>query len=139
MKLNAKWSLAWANDAQTVLIVRVHDHLTWEEYRKGSRDVAKCITDVAHRVDVVYVCETGDSPLPPGGAPHHFRATLIEERPRNKGMCVLVQAPTLLASTVHMSLMAMGAGKSIRLVFANTVEEALRIIDRRQRISTGKG
>ncbi len=129
------WSWEWADSRQNVLLIYVHDNLTWDDYHAASERIQQIVESVPHVVDIAYVFETRESPLPPGGAPHHFRVTLESFDPCNKGVCVLVKAPILLTSTLHMTLAALGVRNSIPLEFASSIDEALRIIDRRQRRS----
>jgi len=132
------WSWEWADSQQSVLSVHIYGPLNWEEYRNAWQVITHVISGVPHKVDVIYVFETEVSPLPPGGATRHFRETLLEAQPHNKRMCVLVNAPTLLASTLQLSITAMGAGDVIRLMFANTPDDAQRIIRRRGQAASGQ-
>ncbi len=125
------------DDPEQILLLRLEDGWTWEEYHSVVAQLSETVRQLNHTVDAI-VENTAKIPFPAGSALSNLRQ-VTRVLPNNFGVIVVV-SPNPFVKTINNILMQLAPKLRETIALADTREEAYAIVVERraQRGSTVK-
>ena len=118
--------ITWGDDAKTLLNVRIHSNVSWDQYHDMCNEAVKLLKSVPHRVDMIFVAEVD---VPSGNPlPHFKRASVQLQSAENLGYCISVVPMNIPLARVFMSLIYRAYGISSKFQNVYSLEEAQQMI-----------
>jgi hypothetical protein len=118
------FTISWFDDAETILLYKPTEPLTWDEIENGVRQGQAMVKGKPHTVDMVYQLNAYLQ-VPAGNPLTHFQA-VSQTNPANAGMIVIVAAPTLIQTFARITSSMMGDNDTLR--FVDRLDEAALVI-----------
>lgn len=125
-----KISIAWGNDAHTVVRWTFSGSWTWKDYTAAKQHSDRLLASVDHKVDMI--CDVRLSPTLNQEFLSAYKSD-INTAPSNLDLIVMVGASRLVRSSVEI-VMRMSPGKppGTNFVFADTMEQGYALIAKYQ-------
>jgi len=80
--------LMWSDETKTLLNVRIHGTVSWDQYHDMCNEAVMMLKSVPHRVDMIFMTEV-DVPSE-NTLPHFKRASVLLQSASNLGYCISV-------------------------------------------------
>jgi hypothetical protein len=114
--------VTWSDSEKTLLKVRIHGDVSWDQYHAMCDVASDMLTSVSHRVDIIFVAEVD---VPSGNPlPHFKRASLRLQSAPNLGYCLSVVPINIPLARVFMSLIYRAYGISNKFQNVSSLKEA---------------
>ena len=118
--------ITWGDTEKTLLNVRIHGDVSWDQYHDMCDEAAALLASVPHRVDMIFMAEVD---VPSGNPlPHFKRATVRLQESGNLGYCISVVPINIPLAGVFMNLVYRAYGISSKFRNVYNLEEAQHLI-----------
>lgn len=118
--------VTWYDADKTIISVNFCGDWTWEDYSNTAAEILELTQDIHYRIDQV-IDMRASGPVPQGPALMFMNRSYKIAKFKQQGITVLVGAGTILHALV--TALAMTDRKRPPRLFADTIEEALRLIE----------
>jgi len=116
----------WSDEQKTLLNVRIHGNVSWDQYHDMCDVAVTMLASVPHRVDMIFQAEVD---VPSGNPlPHFKRASMRLQAAKNLGYCISVVPINIPLARVFMSLIYRAYGISNKFQNVYDLKEAQQMI-----------
>ncbi|MEO8607692.1 MAG: hypothetical protein ABI690_07430 [Chloroflexota bacterium] len=123
-------TVEWANAERTVLLYRVTEHWTWDDFHSANQTTHDLLVSIDHPVDLI--CDFSTSQTIPPRVLSNIGRALRQKRPGNVRQIVVVGVTGLLRNLADV-LRTLYPNATANIIDAHTIEHAFRLLS-----ATGK-